>query len=81
MGSCRAAIGRPEIATLGFRSMLVAIGGVIAATLAWAALRCALVRLLPHAASGRAWDVIVRALTGFLMLYFAGATTPRLLGR
>jgi threonine/homoserine/homoserine lactone efflux protein len=76
-----AAIGRPEIATLGFRSMLVAIAGVIAATLAWAALWCALVRLLRRAASGRAWDVSVRAATGLLMLYFAAATTLRLLGR
>jgi threonine/homoserine/homoserine lactone efflux protein len=75
-----AVIGRPEIAQQGLQNILVVIAGVIAAALLWGFAWSAVVLLLRRTASGRAWEVGVKTLTGLLMLYFAVTSIWRLLG-
>ncbi|MDE2200943.1 MAG: LysE family transporter [Rhodospirillales bacterium] len=75
-----AAMGRPELAGRGIGALLVVIAGVLAAVLLWGLVWSGLVLSLRRAATGRSWDVIVRALTGVLMLGFAATSALRLLG-
>ncbi|WP_264716275.1 LysE family translocator [Limobrevibacterium gyesilva] len=74
-----AAIGRPEMTQLGLAALLVVVAAVVAAVLTWGFVWSGIVLVLRRTASGRAWDVIVRALTGLLMLYFAATSAQRLL--
>ena len=52
-------------------SLLMGLGSVIAGALAWGLLWSGAVMLLRRRATGRAWSVAVKVLTGALMLYFA----------
>ncbi len=73
-----AAIGRPELSGQGLGALLVVILGVVVAVLTWGFLWSGIVLLLRRTASGRAWDIAVRTLTGVLMLYFAATSIIRL---
>lgn len=73
-----AVIGRPEVTRQGFSDMLTVIAGVVTAALLWGFLWSALVLVLRRAASGRTWEVVVKTLTGLLMLYFAVISILRL---
>jgi threonine/homoserine/homoserine lactone efflux protein len=75
-----AVIGRPEITQQGFANMLVVIAGVITAALLWGFVWSGVVLSLRRAASGRTWEVVVKTLTGLLMLYFAATSILRLIG-
>jgi threonine/homoserine/homoserine lactone efflux protein len=74
-----AAIGRPEMSGQGTTALLLVIAGVVTGVLLWGFLWSGVVLLLRRAASGRAWDVAVKTLTGLLMLYFAATSIQRLL--
>jgi threonine/homoserine/homoserine lactone efflux protein len=74
-----AAIGRPEMSGQGPAALLLVIAGVVTGVLLWGFLWSGVVLLLRRAASGRAWDVAVKTLTGLLMLYFAATSILRLL--
>jgi threonine/homoserine/homoserine lactone efflux protein len=73
-----AAIGRPEMSALGLAAMLTVAAGVILGAVLWGSVWSGLVLVLRRAASGRAWDIAVRSLTGLLMLYFAATSIARL---
>ncbi len=75
-----AVIGRPEITRQGFANMLVVIASVVTAALLWGFLWSGLVLSLRRAASGRTWEVVMKTLTGLLMLYFAVTSIVRLAG-
>jgi threonine/homoserine/homoserine lactone efflux protein len=74
-----AAIGRPEMSAQGAAALLTVIAGVVTAVLLWGFIWSAIVLTLRATASGRVWDVAVKALTGALMLYFALTSIARLL--
>ncbi len=73
-----AAIGRPELSGQGPLALLIVIAGVVSAVLLWGFVWSGVVLSLRATASGRSWDVAVKALTGMLMLYFATTSTLRL---
>ena len=66
-----AAVGQPAMPRYGLGALLVVAGSVIAGALAWGLLWSGAVMLLRRRATGRAWSVAVKVLTGALMLYFA----------
>lgn len=73
-----AAIGRPELSALGLATMLTVVAGVILGAVLWGTVWSGIVLVLRKAASGRAWDILVRSLTGLLMLWFAATSIIRL---
>ncbi|HET9019179.1 MAG TPA: LysE family transporter [Acetobacteraceae bacterium] len=75
-----AAVGRPEMTRYGLPALLVVAGSVIAGALTWGVLWSGAVLMLRRRATGRAWNVAVKALTGALMLYFAARSALLLAG-
>jgi threonine/homoserine/homoserine lactone efflux protein len=74
-----AAMGRPEFSQVGLPSLLTMASAVIVGALTWGLLWSGAVVLLRQRATGGRWDVVVKALTGALMLYFAIGSARRLL--
>ena len=75
-----AAVGRPEMTRYGLPALLVVAGSVIAGALTWGVLWSGAVLMLRRRATGRAWNVAVKVLTGALMLYFAARSALLLAG-
>ena len=73
------AIGRGATTEAGIVPALAIALGVLGGTLAWITVLSTLTALAGLRASGPIWDVLTRALTGVLLLWFAIATARTLL--
>lgn len=74
-----AVIGRPELIQYGTAALPLVVAGVLAGTLTWGLLWSGLVVRIRRVGTGRVWDVVVKGLTGLLMLYFAVTSLLRFL--
>jgi threonine/homoserine/homoserine lactone efflux protein len=73
-----AVIGRPDMARQGLDATLVVAGAVILGAALWCLLLCSAVVALRLRFASPRWDVLAKAATGLLMLYFAARGVLRL---
>jgi threonine/homoserine/homoserine lactone efflux protein len=75
-----AVIGRPDTTQQGLKASLVVAGAVILGAALWCLLLCAAVVALRLRFASALWDVLAKAASGLLMLYFAIDGALRLSG-
>jgi len=74
-----AVIGRPQTVQGGPAAALIVAGSVILGAALWCLVLCTCVVVLRMKFAGALWEVIAKAVTGLLMLYFAASGVWRLL--